>query len=130
MKDLIKGKNIVIIDIETSGIYCGENGKNLSGGEKQRISIARGLLKNARVILADEPWSSLDRINASMIAKDIANLSDTIRIVITHSLDKEMLEHYDEIIVLHDGRIEESGKFDELLEKDGYFSALYQVSVQ
>lgn len=110
--------------------YCGENGKNLSGGEKQRISIARGLLKNAGVILADEPWSSLDRINASMIAKDIANLSDTIRIVITHSLDKEMLEHYDEIIVLHDGRIEESGKFDELLEKDGYFSALYQVSVQ
>ena len=41
-----------------------------------------------------------------------------------------LLEHYDEIIVLHDGRIEESGKFDELLEKDGYFSALYQVSVQ
>ena len=107
---------------------CGENGKGLSGGEKQRISIARSLLKRSKVLLADEATSALDADTAFKISDDILNLSGILRIVITHSLDEILLKRYDEILVLKDGRIEEKGGFDELMAKKGYFYALYTVA--
>lgn len=107
---------------------CGENGKGLSGGEKQRISIARSLLKKSKVLLADEATSALDADTAFKVSDDILNLSGMLRIVITHSLDEILLKRYDEILVLKDGRIEEKGGFDELMTKKGYFYALYTVA--
>ena len=107
---------------------CGENGKDLSGGEKQRISIARSLLKKSKVLLADEATSALDADTAFKVADDILNLSGILRIVITHSLDEILLKRYDEILVLKDGKIEEKGGFDELMAKKGYFYALYTVA--
>ncbi|MBO4701256.1 MAG: ABC transporter ATP-binding protein [Lachnospiraceae bacterium] len=107
---------------------CGDNGKDLSGGEKQRISIARSLLKKSKILLADEATAALDRKTAYEVSDDILNLKDILRIVITHSLDECLLKRYDEIIVLKDGRIEEKGKFEDLMEKKGYFYALYTVS--
>ena len=107
---------------------CGENGKGLSGGEKQRISIARSLLKKSKVLLADEATSALDADTAYRISDDILNLSGILRIVITHSLDEILLKRYDEILVLKDGKIEERGAFDELMGKKGYFYALYTVA--
>ena len=110
------------------GYLCGENGKDLSGGEKQRISIARSLLKKSKVLLADEATSALDADTAFKVTDDILNLSGILRIVITHSLDEILLKRYDEILVLKDGKIEEKGGFDELMAKKGYFYALYTVA--
>ncbi len=107
---------------------CGENGKGLSGGEKQRISIARTLLKKSKVLLADEATSALDAETAFQVTDDILNLTGILRIVITHSLDEILLRRYDEILVLKDGRIEEKGRFEDLISKKGYFYALYTVA--
>ncbi len=107
---------------------CGENGCALSGGEKQRISIARSLLKNSSVLLADEATSALDPQTAWQVSEDILDQSGMTRIVVTHSLEEELLKRYDGIMVLKDGRIEETGTFNELMERKGYFYALFTVS--
>lgn len=110
------------------GYLCGENGKGLSGGEKQRISIARSLLKKSSVLLADEATASLDAQTAHQVASDILDLDGITRIVVTHGLEESLLRRYDGIVVLKDGRIEESGSFEELMERKGYFHALFTVS--
>ena len=107
---------------------CGESGSGLSGGEKQRISIARSLLKHASVLLADEATAALDAQTAHQVTDDILSLSGVTRIVVTHTLEQAALRRYDGILVLKDGRIAESGSFDELMEQKGYFYALYTVS--
>ena len=107
---------------------CGENGSGLSGGEKQRISVARSLLKHASVLLADEATAALDAQTAHQVTDDILSLSGVTRIVVTHTLEQAALRRYDGILVLKDGRIAESGSFDELMEQKGYFYALYTVS--
>ena len=106
---------------------CGENGKGLSGGEKQRISIARSLLKKSSVLLADEITAALDAQTARQVSSDILSLEGITRIVITHALDEALLRRYDGILVMKNGRIEERGTFDELMAKKGYFYALYTV---
>ncbi len=107
---------------------CGENGAGLSGGEKQRLSIARSLLKNAQVLLADEATSSLDKQTACQVADAILSLEGMTRIVVTHGLEKSLLERYDGILAMKNGQIVESGSFRELMEKKGYFYSLYTVS--
>jgi ABC-type multidrug transport system fused ATPase/permease subunit len=125
-----KKANIEDIIIERGqGFMCGENGKHLSGGEKQRISIARSILKNAQVIIADEPWSSLDKQNAFDISKEIVGIKDSIRIVVTHLLDKDILSQYDTIIAMRNGKIVEMGTYDNLIESDGYFRALCKMGL-
>ena len=110
------------------GYLCGENGSGLSGGEKQRISIARSLLKHASVLLADEATAALDAQTAHQVTDDILSLTGVTRIVVTHTLEQAALRQYDGILVLKDGRIAETGSFDELMERKGYFYALYTVS--
>jgi len=107
---------------------CGENGCGLSGGEKQRISIARSLLKKSSVLLADEATAALDAQTAWQVSNDILDLNGITRIVVTHSLEEGLLKRYDGILVLKDGRVEEAGTFDELMASNGYFHALYMVS--
>lgn len=107
---------------------CGESGSGLSGGEKQRISIARSLLKHASVLLADEATAALDAQTAHQVTDDILSLSGVTRIVVTHTLEQAALRRYDGILVLKDGRIAESGSFDDLMAQKGYFYALYTVS--
>ena len=110
------------------GYLCGENGKGLSGGEKQRISIARSLLKKSDLLLADEVTASLDAQTAYQVTSDLLDLSGITRIAVTHTLEEALLRRYDGIIVLKDGRIEESGSFEELMEEKGYFHALFTVA--
>lgn len=110
------------------GYLCGENGSGLSGGEKQRISIARSLLKHASVLLADEATAALDAQTAHQVTDDILSLTGVTRIVVTHTLEQAALRQYDGILVLKDGRIAETGSFDELMERKSYFYALYTVS--
>lgn len=107
---------------------CGENGSGLSGGEKQRISIARSLLKRSQVLLVDEATAALDAQTAFQVSNAILNLSGLTRIVITHALDETLLKQYDCVLTLKNGSIAESGSFDELMEKKGYFYSLYTIS--
>ena len=107
---------------------CGENGSGLSGGEKQRISIARSLLKHASVLLADEATAALDAQTAHQVTDVILSLTGVTRIVVTHTLEQAALRRYDGILVLKNGRIAESGTFDALMARKGYFYALYTVS--
>ena len=105
-----------------------ENANNLSGGEKQRISIARSLIKETKVILADEILSSLDNEIAFSIEKGLLELENITLISVTHRLIKENLKKYDKILVLKDGKLEEIGNFEELMSFDSYFKKLYIIS--
>ncbi len=107
---------------------CGENGNGLSGGEKQRISIARSLLKKSQVLLVDEATAALDAQTASQVSDAILNLTDLTRIVVTHTLDESALRRYDCILTLKNGKISEQGCFEELMENRGYFYSLFTVS--
>lgn len=107
---------------------CGENGNGLSGGEKQRISIARSLLRKSSVLLVDEATAALDAQMAHQISNAILELHELTRIVVTHSMDERLLKKYDSILVLKNGRMVETGAFEELIAQKGYFYSLYTVS--
>ena len=107
---------------------CGENGSGLSGGEKQRISIARSLLKKSQVLLVDEATAALDAKTAYQVSSAILGLKDITSIVVTHSLDEGLLKRYDGIITLKNGAIVEAGSFDELIAEKGYFYSLFTIS--
>ncbi|PGL71183.1 ABC transporter [Bacillus sp. AFS055030] len=102
----------------------GNRGIKLSGGEKQRISIARVLLKNPEIIILDEATSSLDTLSEFYIQSAIQGLlKNKTSIVIAHRLSTIMAA--DHIIVLKDGQIVEEGKNEELLMKNGLYKELY-----
>lgn len=107
---------------------CGENGSGLSGGEKQRISIARSLLKNAQILLVDEATAALDAETAYKVSNAVLSLKGITSIVVTHSLDRNLLKQYDGILALKNGSIVESGTFDELIAEKGYFYSLFTIS--
>lgn len=105
----------------------GESGDLLSGGEKQRISIARALLRETPIMILDEFTSSLDNETSSMIENLLLDIPEITLISITHKLIKSVLNKYDEIIVMKDGCIVEHGSFDELIEKKSHFYNLYYI---
>lgn len=107
---------------------CGENGVNLSGGEGQRISIARCLLRRTPVLLLDEATAALDNATAAAVTQSILDLTGTTRIVVTHRLEPQLMVQYDEILVLRDGRIQEQGSFSDLMERKGYFYSLFTLA--
>lgn len=106
---------------------CGENGANLSGGERQRISIARSLLHTPTVLLMDEATSSLDRETANHILEQVLQLEALTRIVVTHEIDRKILLPFNEILYLRNGKIEERGSYDHLIEQKGYFYSLVNL---
>lgn len=107
---------------------CGENGSGLSGGERQRISIARSLLRKTPVLVLDEATAALDYATSYMVEDAILNIKDLTRIVITHKLDQSLLTRYDSLIVMSQGKIIETGRFDELIKKQGLFYSLFHIS--
>lgn len=107
---------------------CGENGSGLSGGEKQRVSIARSLLKKSQVLLVDEATAALDAQTAFQVSGAILDLNRLTRIVVTHALDENLLRRYDCILAMKNGQLVESGSFEALMEKKGYFYSLFTVS--
>lgn len=107
---------------------CGEGGAHLSGGEKQRISIARSLLKESQVLLVDEATSALDAETGDSVTGAILDINGLTRLVVTHKLDEKTLKRFDGIIVMRNGRVAEQGTFVELMDKKDYFYSLYQVS--
>lgn len=110
-----------------SGYLCGEGGCRLSGGEKQRISIARCFLKEASVLIADEASAALDSETSFQIMNEILQMKDLTRIVVSHSMNQSLLKQYDQIIVMKNGRVQEVGGFEELMGRKGYFYSLYCI---
>jgi subfamily B ATP-binding cassette protein MsbA len=104
----------------------GDRGSKLSGGEKQRVTIARAVLKNPPILILDEATSSLDTESEKLVQDAINNLmKDRTSLVIAHRLST--VRHADEIIVLQKGRIMERGKHDELIRQDGIYRKLVEM---
>ena len=108
---------------------CGENGANLSGGEKQRLSIARALIRKTPILLLDEATSSLDNQVTTEIENSILKIQDLTALVVTHKLNKTILKKYDRIIFMKEGVIVEDGSFDDLMYREGEFYKLFGLSV-
>ena len=105
----------------------GENGKLLSGGEKQRISIARAIIKDAPIVLLDEVTSALDIQNENLIQKAVSHITrNKTVIVIAHKLNT--IKDCDNILVFDKGKIVEQGTHEELLMQNGYYKKLYDMS--
>ncbi|OCX50920.1 ABC transporter ATP-binding protein [Mucilaginibacter sp. PPCGB 2223] len=108
----------------------GEGGVKVSGGEKQRLSIARALLRRPDILVFDEATSSLDSITEEEITatiRDVSTLDDHITILIAHRLSTIM--HADRIYVLEKGHIIESGKHVDLLEQKGLYYAMWRQQI-
>lgn len=102
----------------------GERGMKLSGGEQQRISIARAMLRKPQILIFDEATSALDNISQSLIQNAIQRIvKDHTVILIAHRLST--IVNADKIVVLDDGIIKETGKHSELIAKNGFYWKLY-----
>ena len=107
----------------------GENGVKLSGGEKQRLSIARALLKDSKIILLDEATSSLDSDTEEKIQKAIEKLTkDKTTVVIAHRLSTIL--NSEKIYVIDKGSIEASGKHNELIKKSSLYKNFYERQIK
>lgn len=106
-----------------------ENGKNISGGQRQRIAIARAFIKQAPILLLDEPTAFLDSYTQEMIQRSVNKLSKgRTTITVAHRLST--IKDYDVIIVMNNGEIVEQGTHDELMALNGYYNHLYRKSEQ
>lgn len=132
MEVLVKAACQSLLSRADKGIdtMIGEGGVKVSGGEKQRLSIARALLRKPSLLVFDEATSSLDSLTEEEIGKTIRDLSKSnsqISILIAHRLSTVM--HADKIFVLEKGKIIEQGKHDELLNQKGLYYAMWRQQI-
>jgi len=108
----------------------GEGGVKVSGGEKQRLSIARALLRKPHLLVFDEATSSLDSITEEGIVdtiRDVASSGDAITVLIAHRLSTIL--HADLIYVLERGHIVETGRHQDLVERKGLYYAMWRQQI-
>jgi ATP-binding cassette subfamily B protein len=107
----------------------GEHGLQLSGGQRQRIAIARGLIKDAPIVLLDEPTASLDSESERQVHEAIARLCEgRTTIMVAHRL--HTIVHADRIVVIDDGTVVESGRHEDLLRRGGRYASFYRLQLQ
>jgi ABC-type multidrug transport system fused ATPase/permease subunit len=104
----------------------GERGETLSGGQRQRIAIARAIIRNAPIVILDEPLTGLDAAAAASVLEALERLmkGKTV-IIITHHLS--IVQRANRLVVLEDGRIAQQGTHGELIEVEGRYRHLYQA---
>ena len=118
--------NFIQAKEEKFNTNIGDRGNKLSGGEKQRLTIARAVLKNPPILILDEATSSLDTESERLVQDAINNMmQNRTSIVIAHRLST--IRHADEIIVLQKGEIAERGTHDELISKAGIYKRLVDM---
>ena len=119
-----------MVDKLSSGLdtVLSENGENLSGGEKQRLMLARVFLMHRPILILDEAFSALDTITSTYVFKNIlkAYKNDTI-IITTHKLEG-IVEECDRVLVFQDGKIENSGTHKTLLDESELYRKLYYMN--
>lgn len=125
---IVKSGLINLINEKGREYRCGENGCNLSGGEKQRISIARALINKSQLLLLDEATSALDNETSNLINNNLLGIQNTTKIMITHRLEEDVLNKFDEIIVMKNGKIVECGKYNDLIDNNSVFKSLVEFS--
>lgn len=107
----------------------GERGLRLSGGEKQRVAIARTILKNPRIIMLDEATAALDTETEQHIQEAFTTLAQgRTMLIIAHRLST--ITHADQILVLHKGKVQERGTHEELLERNGHYAAMWKKQIR
>lgn len=105
----------------------GDEGNNISSGEQRRIEIARSLLESANVLIFDEVVSTLDIESAYEIEKMALNFNDKTIIFISHNFSGKLINEYDEILVIENGRLLDHGPYEELLSSCAYFKRICEI---
>lgn len=130
-EEIIKVLNLVCLDkfyekLENGlDTELGEKGVRMSGGERQRVALARLFFDDSKIIILDEATSAMDNITEKLVMENVVKqLDNKTLVVIAHRL--ETIKDVDKIYVLSDGIIQEEGKYNELLDKNGYFTKLYK----
>lgn len=109
---------------EGGDTVVGEGGTTISGGERQRVSLARAILKDAPIVLLDEPTAAMDATNERHVQQALSDLiRDRTVLVVAHRLGT--VRHADRIVVLDDGAVVEAGRHDELLARQGRYARMW-----
>lgn len=106
----------------------GQGGVNVSGGQKQRLCIARALLKRPKVLILDDSTSAVDTATEASIREGLASLKDTTKIIIAQRVSS--LQHADNIVILDDGKIHAMGTHEELLKNDSIYQDIYYSQME
>ena len=101
------------------------DGRGLSGGQGQRLAVARAMVRGCGLLLVDEATSSLDAVTTARVMEGLLRLPCT-ELVVTHDIFGDYMRKFDRVIVLENGRVAEEGTFDALLSRGGSFAAMYQ----
>lgn len=117
----MSGVTMFLGEEKTLDTSVGENGNNLSGGQRQRVAVARALVQGKSILILDEGTSAVDIQTAYDIESQLLKIRELTVVTITHSLNQELLENYDQVVFMDNGTIAETGSYTKLMDNKGAF---------